>query len=70
MACAVGTNGELKDASDIIWYNSGDDEMPIPSTKGELRPDARASITAGPSSKSVSSVPDICGNIDPIIWEL
>lgn len=27
--CALGTNGGLKDAEDIVWYNDPDDSLPI-----------------------------------------
>jgi hypothetical protein len=28
--CAVGTDGNLKDASEIVWHNNPDDECPLP----------------------------------------
>ncbi|KAG2346985.1 hypothetical protein BDR05DRAFT_945398 [Suillus weaverae] len=28
--CAVGTDGNLKDASEIMWHNDQDDECPLP----------------------------------------
>ncbi|KAG2035460.1 hypothetical protein BDR03DRAFT_1012478 [Suillus americanus] len=30
MSCALGSNGQLKDASAIDWYNDPDDETPMP----------------------------------------
>ncbi|KAG1824779.1 uncharacterized protein BJ212DRAFT_1476064 [Suillus subaureus] len=30
MACALGSDGKLKDASAIDWYNDPDDDFPIP----------------------------------------
>jgi hypothetical protein len=29
---AVGPNGQLKDASEIVWFHDADDEQPIPSS--------------------------------------
>ena len=41
--CALNSNGGLKDAKDIIWYNSGDDNTtPIPSVVGKSKARARA----------------------------
>jgi len=68
--CAVDADSKLKDANDIRWYNSGDDETPITPATGKLRPNDRASITTGPSSKSGLGILDIYGNIDPTLWKL
>ncbi|KAI9452908.1 hypothetical protein F5148DRAFT_1289397 [Russula earlei] len=51
--CAVGADSKLKDANDIRWYNSGDDETPIAPATGKLRLNDRVSITMGPSSKTM-----------------
>jgi hypothetical protein len=42
--CALDTHGNLKDASNIQFYDSEQDETPISSMKGNA--------VAGPSSKS------------------
>ncbi|KAG2073711.1 hypothetical protein BDR04DRAFT_1151843 [Suillus decipiens] len=42
MSCALGPDGQLKDASDIEWYNNGDDNPPMlpapppPTSNGKL----------------------------------
>jgi hypothetical protein len=33
--CAVDTSGNLKEASDIHWFNDVDDNTPIPSAVAE-----------------------------------
>ncbi|KAG1787676.1 uncharacterized protein HD556DRAFT_1312569 [Suillus plorans] len=42
MSCALGSNGQLKDASAIDWYNDPDDDTPMlappppPASNGKL----------------------------------
>ena len=44
---ALDKHGNLKDASDMKWYHSKDDEQPL------LMPKERVAITSGLSSKCV-----------------
>ena len=49
--CAVDAQGKLKDAEDITWYQSGDDDTPILPAKAKSKPGNRVPV-AGPSSTS------------------
>jgi hypothetical protein len=50
--CAVGPNGALLDASQIVWYNDPDDDNPIIATTS-------STAIATPASSGASSVPTL-----------
>ena len=49
--CAISSDGSLKDAADIQWYNDADDEAPIPSASHSL-----ASTSASLSAQALDNL--------------
>jgi hypothetical protein len=35
-SCAIGKDGNLLDAADIVWFNDPDDAAPLPTTSSEV----------------------------------
>ncbi|KAF8223677.1 hypothetical protein L208DRAFT_1381377 [Tricholoma matsutake] len=64
--CALQSDGTLKDASDIVWYNDKDDDMPIASTS-TVQTDMPYTSTSSESDDTITEImPDEIADMLPL----